>query len=505
MATVEEVFGLAIQKHSAGDLHQAEQLYRQILQSDPNHAGSLHYLGVVAYATGHYEDAIDWITRSLILNRNNATGYYHLGTACECQGRLEEAIDYQREAIRLNPNFHEAWNNLGLALKRQRKLQEAADSYRQALRLNPGYAPAHNNLGVVLQEQGNLTEVLNSFDQALRLEPGFSAAHWNRALLLLLLGDWEQGWREYEWRWTQPGFVDRKFRQPLWNGSDLAGKAILLHAEQAAGDTFQFIRYAPLVKQRGGNVIVECQPPLIKLLASAKGIDCLLARGAPLPAFDVHAALTSLPGIFRTTPSSVPATGPYLQADPGLVDYWEHQLANLRSPKSQTGSNKKDFLVGIVWQGNPNYENDRWRSFPLALFSRLAQLEGVRLISLQKGLGTEQLEAWPGPNPPVSFGPQLDETAGAFMDTAAIMMGLDLVISSDTAVPHLAGALGVPVWVALPLVPDWRWLLQTDKSAWYPKMRLFRQTRLGQWDDVFARIAEELKKAIVNAPPINRT
>jgi hypothetical protein len=248
----------------------------------------------------------------------------------------------------------------------------------------------------------------------------------------------------------------------------------LLYAEQGLGDTLHFVRFVPMVKQRGGRVILECQSLLLRLLSGFDGIDCLVGTGSPLPAFDVQAPLLSLPGLFHTDLESIPTPVPYLHADHKLVDQRRHSAG-------------ASFRVGIAWQGNPTNPGDRHRSIPLVHFEQFAKLSGVRFISLQKGPGAisapERLECLPG----------LDESSGAFMDTAAVMMSLDLVISADTVIAHLAGALGVPVWVPLAFAPDWRWLLQRQDSPWYPSMRLFRQVRFGDWEDVFKRIAEELK------------
>jgi tetratricopeptide (TPR) repeat protein len=494
VTTVAEMLALGRTYFQEGNLALAEQFCREILRAEPNYADAHHFLGAIAYETGHFDQAVASIRRSLTLNPGCVEAYYHLGMALECQDQLEEAIASQKQAIRLKPDFADAWNNLGFTLKRQGKVDDAIASYRQAILHRPSYVQAHNNLGVVLQEQGHLKEALASFDQALRLNPAFDSAHWNRSLLRLLLGDFDEGWPEYESRWTQPGNARRSFSQPLWNGSELRGKSILLHAEQALGDTIQFIRYAPLVKQRGGFVIVECQRSLMQLLAGANGVDRLLARGSALPEFDVHAPLASLPGIFHTTLSTIPNSTPYLDAGSRLKAKWREILDNTTA--ATAGRRTSDFLVGVAWQGNPAYGNDRYRSVPLSFFSCVAQVQRVRLISLQKGPGSEQLSRWQGSSAPISLGHHLDETAGAFMDTAAIMMNLDLVISSDTAIAHLAGALGVPVWVALPLVPDWRWLLQRADSPWYPAMRMFRQTRLWDWKEVFDRIADELRKLL---------
>jgi hypothetical protein len=254
------------------------------------------------------------------------------------------------------------------------------------------------------------------------------------------------------------------------------------------GDTLQFLRYVPLAHRRGGRVILLCQPPLVRLLARTRGIERLLAHGDPLPAFDVHVPLLCLPGLFGTTLERVPVDVPYLEAEPPLVEAWRHRLGSYPG-----------FKVGIAWQGNPRFRQDRFRSIPLAQFAPLARVPGVHLLSLQKGVGREQLPALHGRFPVTDLGSELDETTGAFLDTAAVMKNLDLVVTSDTSIAHLAGALGVPVWVALQDVPDRRWLLDREDSPWYPTMRLFRQTRSGRWEDVFDRIAEALRRRMAAA------
>jgi hypothetical protein len=330
-------------------------------------------------------------------------------------------------------------------------------------------------------------------------------------MLWLMRGDLEQGWGEYEWRWKIAGNPRRYASQPLWDGSPLAGRTILVYWEQGLGDTMQFVRYLPLLRQLGAGTILECPPGLIPLLSSAAGVDHLIAQGSTPPSFDVQAPLLDLPAIIQTSLNHIPAAIPYLDADPRLVEYWPEEL------QKDEGGRMKDeriahsdssfilppssFRVGIAWQGTPTHRLDRQRSISLAEFGPLAEVDGVRLISLQKGAGagqTETIKDEGGRMKVSSF--VLDETVGAFMDSAAIIKSLDLVVSSDTAVPHLAGALGVPVWVALSTVPDWRWLLEREDSPWYPTMRLFRQTRAGQWADVFERMARELHKIL---PRIN--
>jgi tetratricopeptide (TPR) repeat protein len=545
MATVGEMFALAWKHCQAGEFSAAEQLYLQMLQAASAHVDSVrllpvcaqaHFnLGVVLARQGKLDEAIAHYRRSLRFNpesvetHNNlanalrqkglvdealasyrqalrsrpncAETYNNLGTALAELGRLDDAVACFQGALRINSSLAEVHNNLGEAVKRLDRLDEALVCFQRALQINPHFAAAHNNVGDALQRLGRVDEALPFFDRAIQLNPEFGLAHWNRALAWLLLGDFHRGWPEYEWRWTQPRFVPRGFPQPLWDGSALDGKAILLHAEQGLGDSLQFIRYVPLVKERGGRVIVECQAELCRLFARLAGADQVLAHGSTLPAFDLHAPLGSLPGIFWAALAGIPSAVPYLRADPALAEHWRRELR--QSPNSEVkksisgiGHRASDLLVGIAWQGNPAYGYDRQRSVPVTAFAPLADVEGIQFISLQKGPGADQLSGLAERFSVHDLGSRLDEAAGPFMDTAAIVENLDLVISSDTAVPHLAGALGVPVWVALSAVPDWRWLLEREDSSWYPTMRLFRQTRSGCWDDVFTRMAEEVKSLV---------
>jgi hypothetical protein len=403
-------------------------------------------------------------------------------------------------ALQYDPNHADAHNNLGVALNEEGRLTEAIECFHQALRCNFGHAEAHNNLGAALMHMGLHAKALEHIGQALRINPAHGTALWNRSLLRLRDGDFEHGWPDYEYRWTQPGFAPRYRDRQRWDGSSLTSKSILVYADQGLGDTIQFVRYLPLVKERGATVIFECQSALIPLLSSGLGADRLIPVGAPVPPFDVEAPLLSLPGIFCTTFATIPAKIPYLRADPSLVEYWRNELEPLGG-----------FKIGIAWQGNPKQPEDRYRSFPMTSFGALARVAGVQLVSLQKGPGTEQLHNWVGrignrspmsqvrsqvgEYPIFDLGDRLDRD-GAFLDTAAVMNNLNLVVAVDSAVAHLAGALGIPVWVPLPLTPDWRWLLEREDSPWYPTMRLFRQSRFGEWDQVFMQMAIELNRLV---------
>ena len=309
----------------------------------------------------------------------------------------------------------------------------------------------------------------------------------NLSRALLTLGDFERGWQENEWRWRSTALKGsaRNFAPPLWDGTPRAQQTLLIHAEQGLGDTLHFVRYAPLVKPRCGRLVFECQKPLLALLARCAGIDQLVAQGEPLPAFACHAPLLSVPWLLQTRQASIPADVPYLWADPALIDRWREQLRDIRG-----------FRIGINWQGRPGRGAWRFRNLPLAQFAALARLPNVRIISLQKGAGREALAEIGDRFPLVDLGDEVDQASGAFMDTAAIMRNLDLVLTSDTAVAHLAGGLGVPVWVALPFAAEWRWLRNRSDSPWYPTMRLFRQRQREDWDSVFQAVEQALRELL---------
>lgn len=423
--------------------------------------------------------------QTLQLKPDNAEAYNMQGIALQSQGKLEEAIKSFRQALQLNPDYSEAYGNLGLALKDVGNLEEAILNFEMVVRLKPENAEGYNNLGIALKDHGLVDKAIVNFQQALRLKPDHAEAHFNRSLQLLLLGNYAEGWAEYQWRWRSRIFLARSSsRQPSsqrnWDGSPLQGRTILLHAEQGLGDTIQFARYASLLKKQGaGKVLLECSTDLLRLMRRCQGIDQVFS-GTTFPAFDVSAFLLSLPTLMGTTSVDlIPGNVPYLDCDPELVDRWELRLASL-------DARRPSLRVGIVWQGNPGHSRDRWRSVGLEHFAPLVENVGVRLVSLQKGPGSEQLEKMPGLA--LDTGAEFTDLA----DTAAVIRCLDLVISVDTAVAHLAGALGTPVWVLLGKVPDWRWLLHREDCPWYPTMRLFRQFDQGRWGDVFLRIKNAL-------------
>nr|WP_245939706.1 tetratricopeptide repeat-containing glycosyltransferase family protein [Stenomitos frigidus] len=445
-----------------------------MLQQQPDQVEALQILGVALCSVGQAVAAIPFLQRVVQLQPDAAEAWGNLGTALQEQGCYEDAIAHFNRAIALKPDYAEAHYNLALVLQKQDRLEDALFHSQQTIALKPEFVDAYYNQGFLLRRLGRLEEAIAHYRTATQLAPNSAGAHKNLGHALLLTGALQQGFQEYEWRWRQPGWAPRLFAQPLWDGSPLIGRTILLHAEQGFGDTIQFIRYAALVRDRGGRVIVECQPSLLRLLETAAGIDQLIAQGAPLPDFDVHAPLLSLPHLCSTTLETIPAPVAYLSPP---VD---HPL-RLKVPP---GTRLK---VGIAWTGNPDHKNNRYRSCAIEQFRALCQLPGIAFFSLQKGAPEADLQAL-AELPIQSLSASLDD----FTATAAAIAQLDLVITIDTAVAHLAGALGKPVWLLLSVAPDWRWLLERDDSPWYPTMRLFRQRQRGSWQGVFERVAAEL-------------
>jgi len=477
MATIQDALAFGWKLVQAGDLERAERVYRQIIDVAPSVTQAWHLLGTVKQLQGKVEESIKSYERVLELEPNHVEALNNLGVALHSRAKIEEATASLRRAIELKPDYADAHSNLGNALQEQGELELAVACYQQALLLKPDFFDAHHNLGNARRSQGNVVESVRSYDRALQLKPYDPVARLSRALCWLQTGDFERGWAEYEWRLKCKEFSIPAFRQPVWDGSPLGGRAILVYADHGLGDTLQFIRYAPLVHDRGGRVVVACQKPLARLLNNCRGIDQVVPEGSLLPDFEVYAPLMSLPRIFGTSLATIPAEVPYLTADAALV---EHYRAELGPPGR--------FKIGIAWQGNPRHRRDRQRSFRLAEFEPLAGVRAVRLFSLQKGAGTEQIGPVSGRFVVSDLGSRFSD----LMETAAVMRNLDLVITLDSSPAHLAGALGVPTWVAIPFAADWRWLTEREDSPWYPTMRLFRQTRTGRWDDVFERMAVEL-------------
>jgi Flp pilus assembly protein TadD len=472
---------------------EAEVHLREALRFNPDDADVLNNLGTAVWEQGRAPEAMAYYLRAHQFNPNDFGILNNLGIVLWEQGRPDRAATFYRRALELEPSSFDTQMNLGVALSDLGQFDDALVWLRSAFALRPDSAEVWDNLGMTLARKNLWAEAMAHYDKAIELRPDFGEAHRNRALGWLAHGDFERGWPEAEWRLkcrNPPGF---RVEKPRWAGEHLAGKTIMLHWEQGLGDTLQFIRFAPQVADRGGRVWVFCQRPLARLVARCEAVDRVFDETTPVPPFDIHAPLMSVPAILGTTLSSLPQA-PYLSPDAATIEVWRCALA-----RSLGVSNLASvYKIGIAWQGNPQNKIDRWRSFPLELLAPLAKIPGVRLISLQKGPGIEQLSALGERFPVALLDTQIAglEPRRDFLDTAAVMSLLDLVVTPETAVAHLAGALAVKCWVALCHAGDWRWMVEGGQCAWYSHSRLFRQTTMGAWDDVFARMAGALEQEL---------
>jgi tetratricopeptide (TPR) repeat protein len=548
MPDVTSLFAAAVALHQAGRLAEAEKIYNQILATQSDHFGSLHLLGVIMHQRGDHAQAIQQIDVALDKDPDNISALNNRGLVLHELKRFDEAlasydralklqsdlagvlanrgrtlhelnrldgalIDYDR-ALKLRPDFAEAFAHRGRTLHELKRFAEALASYDRALAVRPDYADVLCNRGVTLFELRRYEEALASYDRAYALRPDYAEALSNRgnvlrelkrfdealacyeraaavrhdyadanfgaALCRLLIGDFDRGWDKNEWRWETRLGRNRKrnFAQPLWRGSDdIAGKTVLLHAEQGFGDTIQFCRYLPLLAERGARVILEVQNVLRELMSTLAGAPEIVSRGDPLPDFELHCPLLSLPLAFGTRLETIPAATPYLRASAPAAMNWNVRLG----PKSRP-------RIGLAWSGSPTHQKDRSRSIGLdSLLPLLAGFDAT-YVSLQPDLRSGDAALLQGRSDLLHFGDELKD----FSATAALMSNLDLIISVDTSVAHLAGALAKPVWVLLPFVPDWRWLLDRDDSPWYPTARLYRQDDSREWDGVIARVGAAL-------------
>jgi tetratricopeptide (TPR) repeat protein len=437
----------AVGVQGAGDVREAERLYREVLATHPRYVAA----------------------------------WEHLGHAQAAQGQLVEALHSYQQVLALDPNHSSALSNLGNVYERLGRLPESLACYDRAVAIDPAFVAARQNRALVLLNSGEFAAALQAHEEALRYAPNDAVLHKHVGLLRLMLGDFARGWPEYEWRYQSGDPALPKLDRPLWDGSALYGQTILLTAEPGLGDNVHFIRYAAWLKRRYKCRVLFGLPPNLQslrpLISTCPGIDGWYDDSPP-PSFDCLAPLSRVPAVLAHTPREFPAEIPYLTADPARVEQWRQRLGDVQARK-----------IGIHWQTSLTHRSSSVRSIPLAAFDQLSRLSGVQLFSLQKGAGAEELQNFPDI---IDLGRQLDETTGAFVETAAVLKNLDLLITCDTAIAHVAGALGVPVWVALCHVPDWRWGLTSETTAWYPTMRLFRQTSPRDWSGVFDRIGAAL-------------
>jgi tetratricopeptide (TPR) repeat protein len=512
---IDETTRSAQEQYRAGHLQKAAELYAELARVQPNQSAALFMLGIINAQTGNLNDAAEYFRKLIAIHPAHTGAYYNLGNVYRDQGKFNEAFKCYQKAIQLNPAYAEAYINIGIIFRMQGRLDEETACYQKAIQLNPRSAEAFYNLGhsffqkeqfdkalacyekvtvlnpqsadaymnlaLVLRIKGRNEEALACYRKAVLINPNDASAHWNLSNVLLLIGNYTEGWEEFEWfRKTEDcSKRQRNFPHPLWDGSDIEGQTILLHAEEGFGDTLQFIRYAPLVARRGARVIVESQKELTVLLKNVKEIQHIISHGSELPPFDIHCPLMSLPRVFGTTIENIPADTPYLTPDPAKAEIWRERLQGDHSR----------IKIGLVWSGGGLPFR---KSCSLGLFSPLANLQGIAFYSLQKGSPAKQSKNAPAGMKLIDYTDELHD----FSDTAAFIENLDLVIAVDTAVAHLAGALGKKVWTLLPFVPDWRWMLNRDDSPWYPTMKLFRQTVPGDWKGVIDIVTDNLSQLI---------
>lgn len=458
---------------------EAVDSYGQALVLQPAFPSALHGLGLAQGDLGRWDAALRSFDQAIAQKSAFAVAYLDRGNVLRELDLPDEALQSYGLALRHDPGYAQAWSNQGVVLKHLGRVDEALQSYRKALELKPDFVDAMVNCSTLLKEMLRLEESMAMNQKALALDPVSSGAHLNLAICQLLQGDFPTGFGHFEWRWKTEQLRDnaRAFTQPLWLGQDLPpGSTVLLHAEQGLGDTLQFCRYARLVADQGLRVVLEVQPPLVGLLQSVEGVGVVVARGAELPPFDVHCPLMSLPLALKTTLESIPAQERYLHADADKLPTWQQRLG----PRSRE-------RVGLVWSGRPEHKNDHNRSMALADFAGALDPR-FEYHCLQKEIRAADQVFLDSPRGIAVWRDALD----SFADTAALVECMDLVVSVDTSVAHLAAALGKPVWLLLPYSPDWRWLLGRDDTPWYPTMRLFRQTATRDWSGVLSRVRDAL-------------
>lgn len=464
---------------SQGSISKAIVCYEKAISLKPTSVDPYINLAILLYDTGQTLGALLCYKKALVLAPDNATLHLNVGITLCTLNKIEEGTDHIERSLALNPRSVEAYYNLGLSLCSLDRMKEGIIHYERALTLNPSYAEAYNNLGTTFDARNTPAAAIYHYQRALESDPNLTEAHYNLAMSQLSMGDFANGWRNYEWRWLskKSPLEKRAFSQPQWQGEPLKGARILLHAEQGLGDTIQFLRYVPVVQAAGGNIVLEVQGRLRPLAAAIPGITELIARDESLPPFDLHCPLMSLPLALGTTLDTVPHQVPYLRVP-----------ENARKAASDLSWPLHGLKVGLVWAGKQTFVRDRYRyrSIPLSLFSPLLGRAGIHVFSLQYGESTADLKQFAG------LIHDLSPYANEMADTAAHIEKLDLVISVDTSVAHLAGALGAATWTLLPYASDWRWGVAGQKNSWYPTMRLFRQSTPGNWDSVITEVTNAL-------------
>ncbi|MEW6342587.1 MAG: tetratricopeptide repeat protein [Pseudomonadota bacterium] len=475
---VEALYNSAVALERLGRAEEAVERCARVLALEPNHAKAYATRGNALLHQERHEDALLDYSRSLELESGASDVLCNQGSALRQLGRYEAALQSYDAALAASADFPEGWCNRGNVLHDMRRYEDALAAFDRALAINPKYAMAWFNRGNALFDTLRFDAALQDYDQAIKIDPNYVDAHFAQGFIYLHRGDFARGWPKYEWRLRDPKSEHSKrfFSQPRWSGEEpLDGRTILIYAEQGFGDTVQFCRYVQRLLDAGARVVLEVQPALRSLVTTLHGSVQVVATGEPLPAFDYQCPLLSLPFLFQTDLSSIPAQTRYLHADAGLVEKWEKILGT-----------RQRLRIGLAWSGNSEHRNDRNRSIELATLGPLLDLD-VDWISLQKVVRENDVAVLEQ-SPIRSFEADIRD----FSDTAALIRSLDLVISVDTAVAHLAGALGGPVWILLPYVAEWRWMSGREDSPWYPEARLFRQEAPGRWPEVINAVREAI-------------
>lgn len=474
-----EAFNRGAAQFNAGRHAEAEASFAAAIRGNPGHPALHLNHGLALRVLNRPEAALESLRNALRLDRSNTDALFHIACVMVDLRRPAEAIAAYRALAALRPDYPEAMLGFGNLLMHTDNPEVAERAYRLAVACDPASAAATNNLGAAIMSQGRTGDAAPVYRHGTRLAPDSAEYHKNLGTCQMMAGHYEEGTREYEWRVEQPVWKwNRSFPgKTPWDGSSLAGKTILVHFEQGLGDSFQYIRYMPVLKAMGARVVFECQPILKRVLSSAPGVDELVGHGEPLPDFDCYVTLMSLMQRLGTTPDNVPGGVPYLHAEPELLAKWRARM------------DLSEFRIGINWHGN-----EVAKSIPLELFGPMSRIPGVRLYSLQKVKGVEQLERLRGELPVIDWTAEMDTGPDAFIDTAAVMSNMDLIVTCDTSVVHLAGGLGCPIIMPLKWFADWRWLRDREDCPWYPTMRILRMARRNDWAELMDRVTDHVRR-----------
>jgi tetratricopeptide (TPR) repeat protein len=469
----QKTLALAFKEHNAGRDREAEALCRVLMQICPRDAQLVFLLGMILHKTGRDEEAVKWLSRAAEYQSQSARIFSGLGCAYQSLKDHARAASSFARSLALEPKSTSTCYNLGNSCYRLGQIERAATLFRQAVGMDPRDSASWNNLGKCLKELNRLEESIGAYNRALEVASDYSLAHYGRAITLLTAGRLKEGFQEYEWRWHT--VTPRHFPQPVWNGDPAPGQTLFLHAEQGFGDAIHMVRFVPEARKRVARVILECRPELHTLFQCSKCADVVIPHGAPIPPFDCFISLISLPCVLGTTLDTIPHRTPYLQAP------------------SEAGSLPKApgrLKVGLAWAGNPEHHQDAARSIRLKELAPILQVPGVAFYNLQQPVPAGDQAGLRSLSDVIHSGPKFAD----FLETASAISGLDLVITVDTAVAHLAGALGKPVWTFIQYSPDWRWFLNRADTPWYPTMQLFRQAEPDRWEPPIIRAAEALRR-----------